>query len=147
MGPAHWFGFGAAWPAGDLLGDMTGTFGVASRASVRTRQAGQAHARAQPNVNGSSSCAAAPDSAQCEQSDVTRRRAAALGGRDGKGQSRQACRAQRARVSCARARQQEAVDGRAEPNARCAHRRDERPARQRREPGGDRAQALALLNT
>ena len=39
-GPAHRFSFSVAWPVGDLLGNVTGTFGVASSASVRTRQAG-----------------------------------------------------------------------------------------------------------
>ena len=39
-GPAHQFSFGVARPAGDLLDDVTGTFGVASSASMRTRQAG-----------------------------------------------------------------------------------------------------------
>ena len=44
-GPAHRFGFGVAQSADDLAGDVTGTFGVASRASVRTRQARQAQTR------------------------------------------------------------------------------------------------------
>ena len=47
-GPAHQLAFSMAWPASDLPGDVTGTFGMASSASVRMRQEGRAHARAQP---------------------------------------------------------------------------------------------------
>ena len=84
-GPTHRFCFGASRPAGDLPGDMTGTFGLASRISVRTRQAGQAHVRAQPTSMGA--IVVLQRQTACSASDVTRRRAAALGGRDGKGRA------------------------------------------------------------
>ena len=87
-GPAHGFGFGVARPANDLLGDMTSSFSVASSASVRTRQAEQAHARAQPMSKGA--VARWQRQTTCNASDATRWRAAAPGRHSGKGQSSQA---------------------------------------------------------
>ena len=141
MGPAHWFSFGAARPASDLLANVTGTFGVASHASVRTRQAGQAHAHTQPNVNGSSSSAAASDGAQCERRDGEQQPwANAMEG----GRAARHGRAQRARVPCARAWQQETLAGSVEPHMGVRAQTRRRLVRQCREPCGDRAPGASM---